>query len=282
MRGLQIAKTGCRFLVIAQIDQRGKIRHARLDGRCLLDAARCCAVNRFPCQIPAHGNLCSVELHIVRRVDLAQHADGAAGIERDERTAILDGIEMILSGRPCIKNAFQRFIIRFAGQGCRSRCHDIEGPRIDDAALADDHALGAQEEQVAANLLVADGVQRAIDVNAGIDEVQQVLGFPSVFFHMEIHIGNLIGIQLEILELIDGIVLAVVLLGVDLKDIIISRVILAIGSRDFRIIGCKDTCRAHHEPCGQQCRQHLVRQLAFFSFCFIFGAKVLIFPVDMA
>ena len=112
--------------------------------------------------------------------------------------------------------------------------------------------------------------------------VQQVLGFYIVFFRMEIHIGNLIGTQLEILELIDGRVLAVVRLGVDIKDMIDWRKVLAIGRRNLRSIGCQDSCGAHHEPCGQQCRQHLVRQLAFFSFCFMFGAKALIFPVDMA
>ena len=233
LRGLQIAKTGCRFLVIAQIDQRGKIRHARLDGRCLLDAARCCAVNRFPCQIPAHGNLCSVELHIVRRVDLAQHADGAAGIERDERTAILDGIEMLLSGLSCIKNAFQRFIIRFAGQGCRSRCHDIEGPRIDDAALADGHAVRAQEEEIAADFPVLDGVQRAIDVNASIDEVQEVVCTDRLALLVEVQVGNMVGVQLEFLKLIDGN-LVVAFLCVDIVDTFIRRCIrLFIGICDI-------------------------------------------------
>ena len=268
-----------------QLHQLREICNARIDGRSLFDVAGGRITDGVSGQVLAHSHLAGIELHIIGGVDLAQHADGTAGIDPDVGSPVLDVFQFGIPVIPCIKIALQDFIgsliriLKVLGQG---RSHDIEGSCIDDAALADDHALGAQEEQVAANLLVADGVQRAIDVNAGIDEVQQVLGFPSVFFHMEIHIGNLIGIQMEILELIDGIVLAVVLLGVDLKDIIISRVILAIGSRDFRIIGCKDTCRAHHEPCGQQCRQHLVRQLAFFSFCFIFGAKVLIFPVDMA
>ena len=271
LRGLQIAKTGCRFLVIAQIDQRGKIRHARLDGRCLLDAARCCAVNRFPCQIPAHGNLCSVELHIVRRVDLAQHADGAAGIERDERTAILDGIEMLLSGRSCIKNAFQRFIIRFAGQGCRSRCHDIEGPRIDDAALADGHALGAQEEEIAADRAVLDGIDRAVDVDARVDEVQEIpgIGIDCLALLVEVQISDIIGIQLEFREFIDGNI-AVEFLGIDVIDVVdatlrryyLRRYRLVIDVFDLRSIHRRG---AHHESCCHQGREDLIGQLIRFS-----------------
>ena len=257
MRSLQIAKTGCRFLVIGQIDQRGKIRHARLDGRCLLDAARCCAVNRLPCQIPAHGNLRSVELHIVCRVDLAQHADGAAGIERDERTAILDGIEMILSGRPCIKNAFQRFIIRFAGQGCRSRCHDIEGPRIDDAALADGHALGAQEEEIAADRAVPDGIDRAVDVDARVDEVQEIPGIDCLALLVEVQIGDMVGIQLEFREFIDGNI-AVEFLGTDVVDALLRRFI----SCDSRSIHRRG---AHHESCCHQGREDLIGQLIRFG-----------------
>ena len=257
MRSLQIAKTGCRFLVIGQIDQRGKIRHARLDGRCLLDAARCCAVNLLPCQIPAHGNLRSVELHIVCRVDLAQHADGAAGIERDERTAILDGIEMILSGRPCIKNAFQRFIIRFAGQGCRSRCHDIEGPRIDDAALADGHALGAQEEEIAADRAVLDGIDRAVDVDARVDEVQEIPGIDCLALLVEVQIGDMVGIQLEFREFIDGNI-AVEFLGTDVVDALLRRFI----SCDSRSIHRRG---AHHESCCHQGREDLIGQLIRFG-----------------
>ena len=256
MRGLQIAKISCLLLLSVQLDQRGKIRHARLDGRCLLDATGCCAVNRFPCQIPAHGNLRSVELHIVRRVDLAQHADGAAGIERDERTAILDGIEMILSGRSFIKNAFQRFIIRFAGQGCRSRCHDIEGPRIDDATLADGHALGAQEEEIAADRAVPDGIDRAVDVDARVDEVQEIPGIDCLALLVEVQIGDIIGIQLEFREFIDGNI-AVEFLGIDVVDATLRRYRLVIDVFDLRSIHRRG---AHHESCCHQGREDLIGQ----------------------
>ena len=99
---------------------------------------------------------------------------------------------------------------------------------------------------------------------------------------MEIHIGNLIGTQLEILKLIDGIVLTVILLGVDIEyAILVCHIVVPIGTRDLRSISCENSCRAHHEPCGQQRRQHLMRQLTYLGFSFILGAKALIFSVDM-
>lgn len=49
---------------------------------------------------------------------------------------------------------------------------------------------------------------------------------------MEIQIGDFAGIQLEFLELVDGIVLAVVLLSVDIEYPILVLIVRPVGSGD--------------------------------------------------
>ena len=163
-------------------------------------------------------------------IDFPQDADGAAGIDPDIVSPVFDGFQFRIPVIPCSKVTLQDFIgslILIQQILGRGRSHHIENPRIDDTALAHGHAAGAQEEQVAADLLVADGIQGPVDINPGIHEVQQVLGFPTVLFRMEIQIGDFaLGIQLEFLELVDGIVLAVVLLGVDIEyPILVRRIV---------------------------------------------------------
>ena len=221
---------------VLRSSQLGEIGNPGGDGCALFDAVGRRTVDGLSGQVPAHSHLAGIELHIMGGVDLAQHADGTAGIDPDVGSPVFDGVQFRIPIGTVGKFPLQDFIgslilIReILGPG---RSHHIESPRIDDTALAHGHAAGAQEEQVAADLLVADGVQGPIDVDAGIHEVQQVLGFPTVLFRMEIQVGCLAGIQLEFLELVDGIVLAVVLLGVDIEyPILVRRIVLPVGSGD--------------------------------------------------
>nr|WP_270380737.1 hypothetical protein [Mitsuokella multacida] len=268
LRGGQRGQSDIFLLFGAQIHQLGEIRDAHVDGGSFFDAAGGRTVDSVSGQVLAHGHFAGIELHIIGSVDLAQHADGAAGIDPDVGRPVLDGFQFrILIGTGSkfpLQDLIGSLVLirKVLGPG---RSHDIERARIDDTALTDDHAAGAQEEQVAADFSVLDGVQGTVDVDSGIDKVQEIIHIYGITLHTEIHIGNLIGIQLKFLELIDGTVLAAVLLGVDIKDIIDCRKVIATGIRDLRSIGRKDSRGAHHEPCGQQGREDLMGQLILFS-----------------
>ena len=76
---------------------------------------------------------------------------------------------------------------------------------------------------------------------------------------MEIQIGDFAGIQLEFLELVDGIVLAVVLLGVDIEYAILIRLIVRpVGSGDASGQGGE---RIGHKTYGSYSRKDFPRQL---------------------
>nr|WP_304149379.1 hypothetical protein [Mitsuokella multacida] len=237
LRGGQRGQSDVFLLFGAQIHQPREIRDARVDGRALFDATGGRTIDGFSGQVLAHGHLAGIELHVIGSVDLAQHADGAAGVDPDVGSAVLDAFQLRILIGTGSKVTLQDFIgsliliLKVLGPG---RSHDIEGPRVDNAALADDHAAGTQEEQVAADFSVLDGVQRAVDVDAGIDKVQKILGVDRPALDMEVQIGDMVGVQLEFLELIDGI-LVVDFLGVDIVDAFLRRCIyrLFIGVCDI-------------------------------------------------
>ena len=236
LRGGQLGQSHVFLLLSAQIHQMREIRDPRVDGRSRFNAAGSRTIDGVSGQVLAHSHFTGIELHIIGGVDLPQHADGAAGIDPDVVRPVFDGFQFRIPIGTGIKVTLQDFIgsliliQQILGQG---RSHHIESPRIDDTALAHGHAPRAQEEQVASDLLVADGVQGPVDIDPGVHEVQQVLGFPAIFFRMEIEIGRFARIQLEFLELVQSVVFAAVLLGVDIEGpILVRRVVLPVGSGD--------------------------------------------------
>ena len=236
LRSGQRGQSDIFLLFGAQLHQLGEIGDPRVDGRSRFDAAGSRTIDGVSGQVLAHSHFAGIELHIIGGIDFPQHADGAAGIDPDVVRPVFDGFQFRIpigtGGKVPLQDFIGSLILirKVLGPG---RSHYIESPCIDDAALAHGHAAGAQEKQIAADLLVADGVQGPVDVDPGIHEVQQVLGFPAVFFRMEIQIGDFVRIQLEFLELVDGIVLAVVLLGVDIEyPILVRRIVFPVGSGD--------------------------------------------------
>ena len=75
---------------------------------------------------------------------------------------------------------------------------------------------------------------------------------------MEIQISDFAGIQLEFLELVDGIVLAAVLLGVDIEYPILVRIVRPVGSGDTPGQGGE---RIGHKTYGSYSRKDFPRQL---------------------
>ena len=249
-----------------QLHQLREICNARIDGRSLFDVAGGRITDGVSGQVLAHSHLAGIELHIIGGVDLAQHADGTAGIDLDVGSPVLDVFQFSIPVIPCIKIVPQDFIgsliriLKVLGQG---RSHDIEGSCIDNAALADGHALGAQEEEIAADRAVPDGIDRAVDVDARVDEVQEIhgIGIDCLALLVEVQIGDIIGIQLEFREFIDGNI-AVEFLGIDVVDATFRRYRLVIDVSDLRSIHRRG---AHHESCCHQGREDLIGQLIRFG-----------------
>ena len=85
---------------------------------------------------------------------------------------------------------------------CRRRRKQSTG--IDNAAAAYSHAVFTQEIQTAADLTVLDSVDRAVDIYAAIDKIDQLICLVTVGLIAEIHIGDLIGVQFEFIKNIDA------------------------------------------------------------------------------
>ena len=98
------------LLLVAQLHHLGEISDARGDGRFFYDVAGGRTTDGIIGQVLAHRHFAGIELHFIGGIDLAQHADGTAGIDSDVGRPILNGFQFCIPIISCSKVTLQDFI----------------------------------------------------------------------------------------------------------------------------------------------------------------------------
>ena len=156
----------------------------------------------------------------------------------------------------------------------------MQRARINHAAAAYCHAVLTQKIQIAADLIVPDRVYCTVDIDMAVDKVDQIISLVTVGLVAEIHIGDLIGVQIEFLKNIDACTVND-LLGFDVDDAAVACNLGKISTRkDLRRSSQRIGKNAH----SRNSRNDPPCQMRLF-FCYDFGLFVFQFfvaPPDLS
>ena len=141
------------------------------------------------------------------------------------------------------------------------RRDDVDAARVHDARGADGHAVHADEVEIAADLVVANRIDRTVDRDAFADEIDQILRVTRRR-RSEIKVCNMPLIERKMLEGVDSVVpVHTVCQHVRHGSVRRDRPRLACVRFLYRI-GCRklgEPRSRHHSDSGQA-RQYLLRQ----------------------
>ena len=143
-----------------------------------------------------------------------------------------------------------------------------EGPkpsRVDDARLADRHAVRADKIKVAVNFAVPDGVYRTVNINFTVDKIDQVCDVNRLVLFIEMHVGDIAGTDFIFIKLVHtGFVIVQHILHIKIVHFSVACQVIAVCVLNGTgKTGCRlqqDACRQHRRrPPG--CRTGVGRRL---------------------
>ena len=141
------------------------------------------------------------------------------------------------------------------------RRDDVDAACVHDARSADGHAVHADEIEIAADLVGANRIDRTVDRDGFIDEIDQILR-AARRRRSEIKVCNMPLIERKMLEGVDSVVpVHTICQHVRHGSVRRDRPRLACVRFLYRI-GCRKLCepRSRHDPDSGQARQYLLRQ----------------------
>ena len=124
----------------------------------------------------------------------------------------------------------------------RSSYHQLAG--IDDTGAADNHALRAEEIEVAPNGIILNGIDSTCHIDAVLNKVKQGICLWTVFLGLEVKVGNIIRCHIKALETVQGGIICH-MLCVDIGYIIIEVNIAAIAPDNIVVNLLRCLCYIH-------------------------------------